>query len=168
MILTNFNQQTMENTKIRLKNLAWLGRSLVCWLKCTISPEKSMKTFCQSFMAEKGSPKRDISYISNPLYHQEWDLKIYTSTQVPDGQEYECSQTIVARASTLCGWKKLCIPEPAWYNLMPKTISVSRWHWSLTNQYFGQKVGLIPSVAPSIFRMFSPSNMRTMRNGWTT
>ena len=28
MILTNFNQQTMENTKIRLKNLAWLGRSL--------------------------------------------------------------------------------------------------------------------------------------------
>ena len=28
MILTNFNKQTMENTKIRLKNLAWLGRSL--------------------------------------------------------------------------------------------------------------------------------------------
>lgn len=102
-------------------------------------------------MGEKGSPKRDIS---NPLYHQEWDMKMDTSTQVPDGQEHECSQRIVARASTLCGWKKLCIPEPAWYNLMPKTISVSRWHWSLTNQYFGQKVGLIPSVAPTIFGFF--------------
>ena len=41
----DFNQQTMENTNIRLKNLAWLGRSLTkISLEMYDFPRKIMKT----------------------------------------------------------------------------------------------------------------------------